>query len=104
MDLSKALDTLNHEILLYKLRYYGISGVALDWFNNYLANRTQYTELNYNISSPRKYITACVPQGPILDLLLFLIYMNDLPNANEMFKFISFADDNDTVHLCLQSI
>ena len=56
MDLSKGFDTLTHEILLCKLQYYGISGVALDWLNNYmyLTNRTQYVALDYNTLSSRQ--------------------------------------------------
>ena len=71
MDLSKAFDTLNHEILLCKLQYYGISGVALDCFNNYLTNRTQYVALDHHTLSSRQYITTGVPQGPFLALCYF---------------------------------
>ena len=69
MDLSKAFNTLNHEILLYKLTHYGISGVAFNWFNNYLTNITQFVEFDHNTLSSRKYM----PQGSILAPLLFLI-------------------------------
>ena len=92
MDLSKAFDTLDHEILLKKLHYYGISGIALKWFRSYLTHRSQYVELNYT-SSDQKLIETGVPQGSILGPLLFLIYMNDISNVSNAFKFILFADD-----------
>ena len=92
MDLSKAFDTLDHKILLKKLHYYGISGIALKWFRSCLTHRSQYVELNYT-SSDQKLIETGVPQGSILDPLLFLIYMNDIPNVSNVCKFILFADD-----------
>ena len=96
MDLSKAFDTLSHEILLCKLHYYGISSVTLDWFNTYLTNRTQYIALHQNTLSSRQYITTGVPQGgPFLAPLLFQIYMNDLPNISDVFEFILYVDDTD---------
>ena len=92
MDLSKAFDTLDHEILLKKHQYYGISAIALKWFRSYLKHRSQYVELNYT-SSLQKLIETGVRQGLILGPLLFYIYMNDIPNASNVFQFILFADD-----------
>ena len=65
MDLSKAFDTLDHKILLDKLNYYGIRGVAHDWFRNYLSDREQYVYINGS-SSERLPITCGVPQGSML--------------------------------------
>ena len=83
IDLRKAFDTVNHEILLNKLEHYGIRGNALIWFKSYLENRKQYVSLNGECSES-KYITCGVPQGSCLGPLLFLIYINDLPNISEV--------------------
>ena len=92
MDLSKAFDTLDHKVLISKLHYYGIRGVALEWFKNYLSNRQQYVELN-GFKSSFLPLTTGVPQGSILGPLLFLIYMNDIPYSSDFFQFLLFADD-----------
>ena len=92
MDLSKAFDTLDHQILLKRLNFYGIGGPALDWFSSYLTGRQQYIELD-GVSSDLLPLSTGVPQGSILGPLLFLIYMNDMPNASEAFKYILYADD-----------
>ena len=92
MDLSKAFDTLNHMILLKKLKYYGVNGTELEWFKNYISNRKQYVEIAGHQSSLAN-ITTGVPQGSILGPLLFLIYMNDIPFSSKYFDFILFADD-----------
>ena len=92
MDLSKAFDTLDHTILLSKLRYYGIGGNELNWFSSYLSDRQQYVESN-GVSSTLLSLKTGVPQGSILGPLLFLVYMNDIPQASSHFKFILYADD-----------
>ena len=84
MDLSKAFDTLNHQILLKKLNYYGITGVARQWFSSYLNGWKQYVELD-GISSDLLPLSTGVPQGSNLGSLLFLIYMDDIPDATYFF-------------------
>ena len=92
LDLSKAFDTLNHEILLSKLKHYGLSDTPLRWFNDYLSHRHQYIEVN-DIRSKTSKISMGVPQGSILGPLLFIIYMNDINYASELFQAILYADD-----------
>ena len=100
LDLSKAFDTLDHDILLYKLQYYGITGTALDWFRSYLTERYQYVDYN-GASSSMKLLTTGVPQGLILGPLLFIIYMNDIHTVSNNLNFIFYADDTTlTSPLC----
>ena len=94
IDLQKAFDTVNHEILLQKLNHYGIRGVANTWFKSYLSNRTQYVSIN-GFESKSKNISTGVPQGSVLGPLLFLIYINDLNVAISYSTVHHFADDTN---------
>ena len=92
IDLSKAFDTLNFDILFYKLHYYGITDIALKLLKSYMSNRKQYVKYNVN-ESGFKEIKTGVPQGSILGPLLFSIYINDLSTISNTLKFIMYADD-----------
>ena len=92
LDLSKAFDTLDHEILLAKLQYYGIHGTPLELLKSYLTNRKQYVEIE-DTKSKMLDISTGVPQGSILGPLLFIIYVNDFALSSEKFKFVMYADD-----------
>ena len=88
MDLSKAFDTLDHNIMLSKLKYYGLDNNAITLMESYLTNRIQFIGID-NIKSENKYIKT----GSILGPLLLIIYINDLPLCSNIFKIIMYADD-----------
>ena len=105
VDLQKAFDTVDHNILLGKLKHYGIRGVGYgvrgvtySWFESYLKDRKQYISIN-GYSSEDMSISPGVPQGSVLGLLLFLIHINDLNTAIKHCKVHHFADDINLLHI-----
>ena len=97
VDLQKAFDTVEHDILLSKLEHYGIRGLANEWFKSYLSNRKQYVSIN-GYDSNLADVKFGVPQGSVLGPLLFLIYINDLNQALKFCKVHHFADDTNLIH------
>ena len=92
VDLQKAFDTIDHDILLKKLSAIGFSNHTIGWFKSYLSNRLFRVNLENCYSDPSN-ITCGVPQGSILGPLLFLIYVNDMPQAVKSNLFL-YADDS----------
>jgi len=97
LDLSKAFDTVDHEILLSKLNHCGVRGVELSWFENYLSGRKQSVQFD-NMKSESKKVTVGVPQGSILGPLLFTVMINDIFNSVDV-PIICYADDSTIIQM-----
>ena len=98
IDLQKAFDTVDHQILLKKLEHYGVRGLANNWFKSYLTNRQQFVSVN-GFNSSKKTMHYGVPQGSVLGPLLFLIYINDLNKAIKFCTTHHFADDTNLLYI-----
>ena len=99
IDLSKAFDSLQHDILLEKLAHYGLTNKAITLLKSYLSNRKQYVQLS-DVRSFVRSFTIGVPQGSILGPLLFNIFINDIVKSSTKFNFVLYADDT-TLHSTL---
>ena len=94
IDLKKAFDTVDHRILIKKLEHYGVRGAASDWLKSYLSNRKQFVNID-GCSSELLDVICGVPQGSILGLTLFILYINDICKVSNLVKLILFADDTN---------
>ena len=97
MDLSKAFDVLDHNILKLKLEHYGFRGIFLDFILNFVKERKYFVSVN-GLKSNTKTVTNGVPQGSTLGPLLFLLYINDMSNSSRLLRFTLFADDSTTTY------
>ena len=92
LDFSKAFDNLFYDILLSKLKHYGIQENALQLLSSYLKDRSQYVQLD-NVKLSSHAVICGIPQGSVLGPLLFNIYINDITEPSTKFDFIMYADD-----------
>ena len=92
LDLSKAFDTISHDVILDKLKTYAVLDIEIAWFTDYLFNRSQQVEIGNQKSTHFKVMSG-VPQGSILGPLLFLLFFDDFPEQLSQTKCIQYADD-----------
>ena len=97
IDLKKASDTVNHEILLDKLNFYGFRGLINDWFQSHLKNRMQTIQIGEYLST--ELISLCgVSQGLVIGPRLFLLYINNIHLSSDKLKFFLFADETNILY------
>ena len=92
LDIAKAFDTVNHDILLRKLEYYGFRANTLMWFESYLKNRKQYVSVR-DQNSNQYELKWGIPQGGTIAPVLFILFMNDITQCSQIFDFSIYADD-----------
>ena len=100
IDMKKAFDTVDHEIICEKLQIYGVQQLELSWFRSYLSSRKQFCRVN-GVASDMQDVEVAVPQSSCLGPLLFLIYINDLPLAVQGSTVSMYADDTSLCHQAL---
>ena len=97
IDRRKAFDTVDHNILLKKLEFYGMRGVSGDFLRSYISDRSQYVSI-YNSNSSVNNVMCGVPQGSVLGPILFNLYINDIVNVSDKLRFVWFADDTNILY------
>ena len=96
LDLSKTFDSLKYDILMSKLKFYGLQSKALQLLKSYLSDRSQYVQID-NVKSNLHSVSCGIPQGSVMGPILFNIFINDIINATTKFTLIMYADDTTLV-------